>query len=395
MATGSRHAQSVRQVPQILFSTANGHHSMGQAIRKPPDSEPQGDPHLGGASESTSAPACSTRVVLLISSDRGCDVAGLVRQLEAAHGGNTTVTLESVEDASASRLRDRAPIGDARAETLPNLMPLPSLRRPRKRMAHRPALHFRPRRKHPWRQVDRCGTADDGATSIFGPVADPISVVIASDRLGLLGALLRRWEQEPDIKVLGDPITDPAQLLDGLGQRRPMQLWLDKPMFDRLDPASIDMIQAKAPGVRVLLLCDDLGAGLVAAVLRHRFHGLLVANGAPAESVEAMRAVDRGELWLARHLLAQALFRQSTAAPAAVEPSQAPWPQCAAQDALTDREAQVVTRLRRGLSNKEIARELGIMEDTVKKHLQNVFAKVGVRRRALLALRPTERSSSD
>jgi len=48
---------------------------------------------------------------------------------------------------------------------------------------------------------------------------------------------------------------------------------------------------------------------------------------------------------------------------------------------------QVVELLRRGCINKEIARELGIMEDTVKKHLQSVFAKLGVHRRALVALR--------
>ena len=39
------------------------------------------------------------------------------------------------------------------------------------------------------------------------------------------------------------------------------------------------------------------------------------------------------------------------------------------------------------MHHKEIARELGIMEDTVKKHLQSVFAKLGVHRRALVAMR--------
>ena len=42
--------------------------------------------------------------------------------------------------------------------------------------------------------------------------------------------------------------------------------------------------------------------------------------------------------------------------------------------------------MRQGFTNKEIARRLGIQEDTVKKHLQAVFSKLGVRRRALVAL---------
>jgi DNA-binding NarL/FixJ family response regulator len=54
---------------------------------------------------------------------------------------------------------------------------------------------------------------------------------------------------------------------------------------------------------------------------------------------------------------------------------------------LTGRESQVVEQVRQGFTNKEIARRLGIQEDTVKKHLQAVFGKLGVRRRALLALR--------
>jgi DNA-binding NarL/FixJ family response regulator len=53
---------------------------------------------------------------------------------------------------------------------------------------------------------------------------------------------------------------------------------------------------------------------------------------------------------------------------------------------LTGREAQVVAHVRQGFTNKEIARRLGIQEDTVKKHLQAVFGKLGVRRRALVAL---------
>ena len=53
---------------------------------------------------------------------------------------------------------------------------------------------------------------------------------------------------------------------------------------------------------------------------------------------------------------------------------------------LTGREAEIVQLLRGGLSNKEIARRLGIQEDTVKKHLLHVFAKLGVHRRAMVVL---------
>jgi len=38
------------------------------------------------------------------------------------------------------------------------------------------------------------------------------------------------------------------------------------------------------------------------------------------------------------------------------------------------------------MTNKQIARQLGIVEETVKKHLQHVYDKFGVRRRALVML---------
>lgn len=66
-------------------------------------------------------------------------------------------------------------------------------------------------------------------------------------------------------------------------------------------------------------------------------------------------------------------------------------PANAAEDALTMREVQIVAQLRQGATNKEIARHLGIQEDTVKKHLQSVYRKLGVHRRALLLLRPAPR----
>lgn len=52
----------------------------------------------------------------------------------------------------------------------------------------------------------------------------------------------------------------------------------------------------------------------------------------------------------------------------------------------TAREQQILLLLVQGMTNKEIGHHLGIAEDTVKKHLQHVYRKFGVRRRASLIL---------
>lgn len=55
-------------------------------------------------------------------------------------------------------------------------------------------------------------------------------------------------------------------------------------------------------------------------------------------------------------------------------------------EALTRREAQIAHAAARGLSNREIALELGISHETVKRHLASIYAKLALRNRVALAI---------
>lgn len=61
----------------------------------------------------------------------------------------------------------------------------------------------------------------------------------------------------------------------------------------------------------------------------------------------------------------------------------------------TARERQVLALLSQGMTNKQIARALGIAEDTVKKHLHHVYGKLEVHRRALLMIAVPAQSWAD
>jgi len=61
---------------------------------------------------------------------------------------------------------------------------------------------------------------------------------------------------------------------------------------------------------------------------------------------------------------------------------------------LTDREKETLQRLQRGLSNKEIARDLDLQEVTVKLHVKTLMAKLGVKNRTQAALLARERGFS-
>lgn len=214
-----------------------------------------------------------------------------------------------------------------------------------------------------------------------------ITVLIASGREGLLKKLSSRLASEQDIRMLIEPVEDPALLPRCVQQRQPKVLLLDTALLDQLGPEFLWMIRTTARRVHVLLLSDEVCSGLVERILRHRFHGYLLTSCPPDAYVKAIRAVSRGDIWLPRGLLANVLsdlLQRPSHGDAKAESKQIP---ARSVDTLTKREEQIVGLLSQGLTNKEIAKQLGIMEDTVKKHLQNVFEKLGVRRRTLVILR--------
>ena len=217
----------------------------------------------------------------------------------------------------------------------------------------------------------------------FGVSTAAITVMTASSSRALQAAWLSALGSEPGIEIKGEPVMDATCLATCLERRHPKVLLLDKMLLDRLDPLSLRRIRQHRPHVRVLLVSEQVCRSVVADVLRNRFHGLLLTTSPPDLCLKAIRAVSKGELWLSRHLMAEAIIDPTW--PLEIGVSADP-ERLHAMETLSRRELQVVERLHRGCSNKEIARELGIMEDTVKKHLKNVFAKLGVHRRALVIL---------
>lgn len=217
-------------------------------------------------------------------------------------------------------------------------------------------------------------------------VSDRITVMFASDSRGWLETLLRRLASEQDMDVVGDPFAELVQFLMALEQRRPRILLVDKGLIDRMGPDALRLIHALSPGTRVLLHWHEVCHDLALEIARDRFHGLLLTDGQPDACAKAIRAVHRGELWLPRALLASAIFGTVRAPACAGAMKDGDRPHASTGSALTRRQTQIVEQLRQGFTNKEIARKLGIMEDTVKKHLQGVFGRLGVHRRALVVL---------
>jgi DNA-binding NarL/FixJ family response regulator len=182
-------------------------------------------------------------------------------------------------------------------------------------------------------------------------------------------------EAEPDIEVVADA-ADGAEAVTAARLHQPDVVLMDirMPNVDGLEATRRIHADPTTAGCHVLILTtfdldeyvyDALGVGASGFLLKD----------APAETlVEAVHVIARGEALLApsvtRRLIAE-FARRRPAQPA----------RSASLDTLTDRETDVLTRMARGLSNSEIAKELYLGETTVKTHVGRVLMKLGVRDR--------------
>jgi len=201
-----------------------------------------------------------------------------------------------------------------------------------------------------------------------------VALALTGRTAGPWMSLRARLASERDLVSLPCPFTSPTDLLAWLEENRADILLLDEQFLRVLDSSTRRRLRAGCRDLRVLVLCEHVCTSLADEILRNGFRGLLQSDRSADSCVKAVRAVCRGELWLSRGLLEELLKRQDAAEV---------WrPATDAQAKLTRREAEAVAYLRRGLSNKQIGRALGVKEDTVKKHLRNTYAKLGVHRRS-------------
>lgn len=138
-----------------------------------------------------------------------------------------------------------------------------------------------------------------------------------------------------------------------------------------VDAGGVDLIrERRRSGLRTILLCDDLDAGPLLAAVELGVDGVLLSTG-PVASVRAcLDAVAGGDQWLDPAVTKVVLDRVG----------RAPTP------TLTKRERDVAELVAAGKRNRTIADTLGISEGTVKMHLHNVYAKLGLESRTQLAM---------
>jgi DNA-binding NarL/FixJ family response regulator len=201
-----------------------------------------------------------------------------------------------------------------------------------------------------------------------------IRVVIADDQALVRSGFRMILDTKHDLEVVGEA-EDGAQAVELVGRLRPDIVLMDvrMPGVDGLEATR--RIVASGSTTRVIVLTTYEVDDSIFAALRAGASAFLLKDARPAELVEAIRVVSRGDALLAPSVTRRLLDRFADALPGA--DAMAP-PDLGD---LTEREVEVLRLVAFALSNAEIAKRLVLTEATVKTHVSSVLRKLGLRDR--------------
>ena len=192
--------------------------------------------------------------------------------------------------------------------------------------------------------------------------------LLAQNRL-LREALTRVLNKKSDLRVVASASLAP-QVLEQISAAAPHVLLLGSDL-EGCSVQIVEEVRKEMPGVKVVMVGMDEEKEAFLRFVRAGVAGYMLKDASASEIAAAVRSVVRAEA-VCSPRLCQLLFdymaRQSTRIPGIYGKL---------QFGLTNREQQLVQLISRGLSNKEIASQLSISDQTVKHHVHQVLRKLG------------------
>jgi NarL family two-component system response regulator LiaR len=197
-----------------------------------------------------------------------------------------------------------------------------------------------------------------------------IRIVIADDHDVVRQGLRMFLGLDPELEVVGEAANG-AEALAMTKELHPDVVLMDllMPVMDGITATSA--IRKEVPESEVLALTSVLEDASVTGAVRAGAIGYLLKDTQAEELRRAIKAAAAGQVQLSPQAAAR-LMRE-------VRAPESP-------ETLTERETEVLRLLAEGQANKEIARSLDIGEKTVKTHVSNILAKLGVQSRTQAAL---------
>ena len=202
-----------------------------------------------------------------------------------------------------------------------------------------------------------------------------ITVLLATPTTVLFDRIAALLAARPEVRFIPHRVDD-GGVVATVRRERPDVLLVDGTSFGHRAVRFIQRVAALQLGTGTLLLHSEPTEFRLAHVLQCGGSGCLSGDCGAFELIRAIQVVHQGELWASRKALADAL-RELRVPMGTVSTEES-------EPALSTREREIVGWMRKGMTNKEIARVLGISDMTVKTHAHNIFHKLEVSGRRLL-----------
>ena len=207
--------------------------------------------------------------------------------------------------------------------------------------------------------------------------AQPIRILIADDRGIQRDGVQRLLEGEPDFLVVGQTTTS-TDALRLAQQLQPDVLLLARSLLGAYGKDTLRALAAMESQVRTILMTDRDHETDIVSALEIGARGVIAKDAESEMLFRGIRKVMEGEYWISRSRVGDLVSAVRSLLGAAEGQARKP--------NITPRQHEIIASVAAGRSNKQIAQEFSLSEDTVKRHLTNIFGRVGVSNRLELTL---------
>ena len=214
----------------------------------------------------------------------------------------------------------------------------------------------------------------------------PVTIVLAHDYEMVREGLRHLLDAQPAFRVLGEAANGTDAIRE-VTHSKPDILLLDTAVASVNGLGVLEELSAGGAAARTVVLTPAIDTSEVSELLRRGARGVLLKNAPTALLFECIRRVADGQYWVGAAEVRNVIEYMGREAVAARDERDRP--------VLTPRELDIVSAIVGGLTNRDMARQFALSEQTVKHHLTRIYDKLGVANRLELALYAIQRRLVD